>query len=96
MEEKKDRPVSVQQVMVTLSQCLLHIIFYPFLHILHHTRLLLNADAKKQQLAEELSLIFSSVEAPLQVIFTLWLILRGRDISTPYGTFLSMEATLIT
>ena len=81
MEEGKSSPVSVQQVMATLAKCLLHILAYPFLHIFHHSRLLVEADLTKHQLASELSLIFSSVEAPLQIMLTLWLILRGIVVS---------------
>ena len=80
----KERPssdVSVQQVMRIISKALLYLILYPFLHIISHIRLLIDNDVKHKELGEELSLIFITIEAPLQVSFTLWLILRGIVVS---------------
>ena len=76
--QKDSNPdVTLQQVVRMISKSLLRLIFYPFLHIFYHIRLLIDNDGKYQQLGEELSLIFITTEAPLQIMLTLWLILRG-------------------
>ena len=76
--QKDSKPdVTLQQVVRMITKSLLRLIFYPFLHIFYHIRLLIDNDGKHQQLGEELSLIFITTEAPLQIMLTLWLILRG-------------------
>ena len=67
--------------MKVISRTFLSLLFYPFLHILSHIRLLMDNPQKQKLLAEELSLIFISVEAPLQIMYTFWLIMRGLVVS---------------
>ena len=71
-----------------LKRAFLFLIF-PFVPILAHMQLLMGSNdaadqavlhshtADKEETARELALIFVAVEAPLQILFTSWLILRG-------------------
>ena len=64
-----------------LKQTLLFIIF-PFVPILAHIKLIMGhidteVFSDSEESARELTLIFVAIEAPLQILFTSWLILRG-------------------
>ena len=65
--------------MNSLLKMFLFVAFYPLIPILTFVKIILNGDIETQELldANEMSLIFVTIESSLQTIFTLWLILRG-------------------
>ena len=81
-----NKDLSLKQILTTLLKFFLHLLLYPLMPVMFYVKIIWK-DATEEdnikeisndlEIANELSLIYVTIESSLQTIFTLWLILRG-------------------